>query len=116
MNDIEKQVAAISAECKSSTIREFGKKAFEHFNELRQLRAEPFTGPNANTAFRAHVMALMVYEFGITESSAATHYNYALKAVKANDPAAVEGLCRPDDKKGGRKTNLERARLASLSL
>jgi hypothetical protein len=43
-------------------------------------------------------------EFGISITSAATHYNHAFKVVKAADPVAVEGLGRPEGKNnGGRK-------------
>jgi hypothetical protein len=56
-----------------------------------------------NTAFRAKVMNSVVAKFGIGIASAATHYNHALKMQRAADPKSVEGLGRPEDKKGGRK-------------
>ena len=56
-----------------------------------------------NTRFRKTVMSYLMEEFGCTLASAATHYNDAFKFVKANDPASVNGLGRPEDKKGGRK-------------
>ena len=53
-------------------------------------------------SFRAKVMEGAVKHFGITQASAATHYNHALKMTRLADPKAVEGLGRPEDKKGGR--------------
>jgi hypothetical protein len=56
-----------------------------------------------NKKFRRDVMAWAMQEFDITVASAATHYNHALKLAQAANPASVEGLGRPEDKKGGRK-------------
>ena len=56
-----------------------------------------------NTAFRKAVMTSIMEDFGITLASAATHYNHAFITQKEADPASVEGLGRPEDKKGGRK-------------
>jgi hypothetical protein len=56
-----------------------------------------------NTAFRKAVMAHIMENFGITVASAATHYNHSFIQAKANAPELVEGLGRPEDKKGGRK-------------
>ena len=56
-----------------------------------------------NTEFRRAVMSFIVEEFGISVASAATHYNHAFKVAKEANPTAVEGLGRPEDKKGGRK-------------
>jgi hypothetical protein len=57
-----------------------------------------------NTKFRASVIAYAMEEFGISITSAATHYNHAFKVVKVADPVAVEGLGRPEGKNnGGRK-------------
>lgn len=56
-----------------------------------------------NAGFRAKVMNGVVTKFGISVASAATHYNHALKTQRAADPKSVEGLGRPEDKKGGRK-------------
>lgn len=53
-------------------------------------------------AFRAKVMDGAVNKFGISVASAATHYNHALKMARLASPTSVEGLGRPDDKKGGR--------------
>lgn len=52
--------------------------------------------------FRAKVMDSVSRKFGISVSSAATHYNHSLKMTRLNAPASVEGLGRPEDKKGGR--------------
>jgi len=53
-------------------------------------------------AFRAKVMDGTVAKFGISVASAATHYNHALKVQRLADEKSVEGLGRPEDKKGGR--------------
>ena len=67
------------------------------FGELLSQRAEL-----GNTGFRKAVMQAAVTQFGISIASAATHYNYSLKTVRGLDPSLVEGLGRPEDKKGGR--------------
>ncbi len=54
------------------------------------------------TAFRKKVMEGTVAKFGISLASAATHYNHSLKMQRLAEPSSVEGLGRPDDKKGGR--------------
>lgn len=56
-----------------------------------------------NTGFRKAVIGYLMEEFGITGASGATHYNHSFKLVKAANPELVEGLGRPEDKKGGRK-------------
>lgn len=76
-------------------IREF---AVSTFNSTLPQRAEL-----GNTKFRAEVMNLIIMAFGVSISSASTHYNHALQLAKKENPTAVEGLGRPDDKKGGRK-------------
>lgn len=68
-----------------------------------ELNASRKAGTLTNTQFRKNVMGDAMEAFGITLASAATHYNHALQAVKKATPAEVEGLGRPDDKKGGRK-------------
>lgn len=68
-----------------------------------ELNAQRKAGTLTNTAFRKHVMCAAMEAFGITLASAATHYNHAFQAMKKATPAEVEGLGRPDDKKGGRK-------------
>lgn len=67
------------------------------FGELLPQRSEL-----TNTGFRKAVMQAAVVQFGISIASAATHYNYSLKTVRSLDPSLVEGLGRPEDKKGGR--------------
>jgi hypothetical protein len=56
-----------------------------------------------NTEFRRAVMACIMEDFGCSLASAATHYNHSFKVVKTSNPELVEGLGRPEDKKGGRK-------------
>jgi hypothetical protein len=56
-----------------------------------------------NVEFRRTVMAMTCAAFDISIASAATHYNHALKLAKESNAAAVEGLGRSEDKKGGRK-------------
>jgi hypothetical protein len=68
-----------------------------------ELNAQRKAGTLTNTQFRKNVMCDAMEAFGITLASAATHYNHAFQAVKAATPTEVEGLGRPDDKKGGRK-------------
>lgn len=68
------------------------------FRELLPQRAEL-----GNTAFRKAVMDSIMEDFGCSLASAATHYNHSFKLVKSEDPTLVEGLGRPEDKKGGRK-------------
>ena len=77
-----------------------GIRAFvnQTFNE--QL---PNLGELGNIAFRAEVMNQAIMAFGISVGSAATHYNHALKQARIDNPEAVKGLGRPEDKKGGRK-------------
>lgn len=56
-----------------------------------------------DTGFRRRVMEETVMNFGISIASAATHYNHSLKAARLANPESVEGLGRPEGKKGGRK-------------
>jgi hypothetical protein len=56
-----------------------------------------------NAGFRAKVMGETITKFNISVASAATHYNFSLKAQRLADPKSVAGLGRPEDKKGGRK-------------
>lgn len=65
---------------------------------LPQFQSGELTG----TQLRKAVMDVAVNEFGTSIASAATHYNFALKQMRLVDPKAVEGLGRPEDKKGGR--------------
>jgi hypothetical protein len=52
--------------------------------------------------FRAKVMDGAIKKFEISMASAATHYNHSLKMARLMTPELVNGLGRPDDKKGGR--------------
>lgn len=76
-------------------IREF---AVSTFNSTLPQRAEL-----GNTKFRAEVMNLIIMAFGVSVSSASTHYNFAKTEAEKNTPDLVKGLGRADDKKGGRK-------------
>ena len=60
------------------------------------------SGELSNKDFRAKVMNGAIAKFEISVASAATHYNHALKMTRLESPKAVEGLGRPEDKKGGR--------------
>lgn len=60
------------------------------------------SGEMSGRDFRAKVCDDAANKFGITLAAAGTHYNYSLKQQRAADPKSVEGLGRPDDKKGGR--------------
>ncbi len=77
-------------------IRDFVLASFA--KTLPELQSGKLDGKN----FRAKVMGDAQKKFGITVASAATHYNHALKVNKETNASAVEGLGRPDDKKGGR--------------
>ena len=72
------------------------------FAELLPTRVNSREG---NTAFRKSVMASVMEDFGITLASAATHYNHSfIEAKKVPELVPLlEGLGRPEDKKGGRK-------------
>jgi hypothetical protein len=68
------------------------------FIELLPQRAQL-----GNTAFRKAVMDSIMEDFGCSLASAATHYNHAFKIARATHAEQLEGLGRPEDKKGGRK-------------
>jgi hypothetical protein len=76
------------------------------FLELIPTRVKTREG---NTAFRKTVIGFIMEEFGATLASAATHYNHAFinaRTLAATNPELaghLEGLGRPEDKKGGRK-------------
>lgn len=74
----------------------------EHVNE-KFASLLPKRTELGNTGFRKAVMQDAMTVFGISLASAATHYNHTLKFIKETDPTLVEGLGRPEDKKGGRK-------------
>lgn len=78
-------------------------KGIREFTNQTFARTLPQLGELGNTEFRREVMAQTILAFGISEASAATHYNHALKQARAANPEAVAGLGRPEDKKGGRK-------------
>lgn len=73
-----------------------------------------------NTAFRKNVIAFVMEDYGTTLASAATHYNCAfVEARKAAETdatllALLEGLGRPEDKKGGRKPKATAAATPSV--
>jgi len=77
-------------------IREYTNARFAKY--LPKFQSSELTG----AAFRAKVMEGTVAKFGISVASAATHYNHALKMTRLADEKSVEGLGRPEDKKGGR--------------
>lgn len=77
-------------------IREYTNARFTKYLSLFQA------GELTGSAFRAKVMDGTVKKFEISVASAATHYNHALKMARLASPASVEGLGRPEDKKGGR--------------
>ncbi len=77
------------------------------FKELLVERnAQPADSKTRNKEFRRDVMTWAISEFDISIASAATHYNHALKLAQKEIPAQVEGLGRPEDKKGGRKKKI----------
>src|ERR1700757_4502936 len=81
---------------------------------LAERNAKPADDKNRNKQFRKDVMLWAINEFNITVASAATHYNHALKLMQASNPASVEGLGRPEDKKGGRKRKVVDALLETV--
>jgi hypothetical protein len=79
----------------SKGIRPFVNASFaKHLVNLAEL---------GNTGFRRAVMQETMQEFNISALTAATHYNFSLKQQRANNPASVIGVGRPENKKGGRK-------------
>lgn len=77
-------------------IRDFTNARFA--KHLPKFQAGELTG----SAFRKKVMEDTIAKFAISVASAATHYNHALKTTRLATPEMVEGLGRPEDKKGGR--------------
>lgn len=77
-------------------IRDFTNARFA--NHLPKFQAGEMTG----SALRKKVMGDTIAKFAISVASAATHYNHALKTTRLATPEMVEGLGRPEDKKGGR--------------
>ena len=78
-------------------------KGIREFTNHTFKETLPKLGELGAIAFRREVMDQTIMAFGITVASAATHYNHALKMAKAENPEAVKGLGRSEDKKGGRK-------------
>jgi hypothetical protein len=72
------------------------------FTNARFTKYLPQLAELTNAGFRKKVMDGVIAKFDIGVASAATHYNHALKMARIETPAAVEGLGRPEDKKGGR--------------
>ena len=72
------------------------------FVELLPTRVNSREG---NVIFRKAVRFAVMEAFGATEASASTHYNHAFIQARKNPELAalLEGLGRPEDKKGGRK-------------
>ncbi len=99
---------------RQNTIRAVALQTFIALNEKR-LSGEYGTpvaemGPGkAATLFRRDVNTKLEKEFSISHASACSHYNYALTEMQKNAPEKVEGLGRPEEKKGGRKTKDGRA-------
>jgi len=79
-------------------------KGIREYTNARFAAALPklISGELTGTAFRKKVMDQTIKMHGISVASAATHYNHALKEQRIADPKSVEGLGRPEDKKGGR--------------
>jgi hypothetical protein len=95
------------------------------FLELLPTRENTRIG---NAKFRASVIGHVMEAFGATLAAAATHYNHAFIQAKAMlvDPKVddetkaklttqLEGLGRPEDKKGGRKKKVVEAAALELS-
>lgn len=76
------------------------------FIELLPARVNSREG---NIRFRKEVRCAVMEAFGATEASASTHYNHAfIEARKIPELATLlEGLGRPEDKKGGRKPKVK---------
>jgi hypothetical protein len=91
-------------------IRPYALARFTEYNTKRlageygPVQGDWYKDRVANKAFRKTVLADIAEAFGLDMAlQAPSHYNYALQAVKKETPELVAGLCRPDDKKGGRK-------------
>jgi len=77
-------------------------KGIRAYTNAKFVKLLPQLAELGNAGFRAKVMQAVVKKFEISVASAATHYNHALKTVRAESPELVAGLGRPEDKKGGR--------------
>ena len=78
-------------------------KGIRDFTNANFAKYLPNRDTLGNAGFRAQVMDETVVNFGISVDSAATHYNHSLKMARLANPKSVEGLGRPEGKKGGRK-------------
>jgi len=77
-------------------------KGIREYTNARFAKYLPQLGDLGAAGFRKKVMDGVVAKFGISTASAATHYNHSLKMQRLADPKSVDGLGRPEDKKGGR--------------
>jgi hypothetical protein len=77
-------------------------KGIREYTNARFAKYLPQLGELTAAGFRKKVMDGVVAKFEISVASAATHYNHALKQTRLADPKSVDGLGRPEDKKGGR--------------
>lgn len=77
-------------------------KGIRDYVNARFAKYLPELATLGNAGFRAKVMDGAIKKFEISVASAATHYNHALKMARLATPDLVEGLGRPEDKKGGR--------------
>jgi hypothetical protein len=78
-------------------------KGIRAYADRKFIELLPQRGELGNTLFRKTVIADIMEQFGTTLASAATHYNHAFKEARKTVPQMIEGLGRPEDKKGGRK-------------
>jgi hypothetical protein len=77
-------------------------KGIREYTNARFAEQLPKLAELGATGFRKSVMDAVIAQFTISVASAATHYNHALKEQRKTDPKSVEGVGRPEDKKGGR--------------
>ena len=77
-------------------------KGIREFTNAKFVELLPQLPELGGTGFRKAVMTAVVEQFGISINSAATHYNHSLKLAREENPTAVEGLGRPEGKRGGR--------------
>ena len=77
-------------------------QGIREFTNAKFAELLPQLGTLGGTGFRKAVMGAVQERFSISVASAATHYNHSLKMARLETPKAVEGLGRPEDKKGGR--------------
>lgn len=82
-----------------------GIRPYTNAKFIELARTAQFGDRKANAAFRANIIADVCEQFGISHASGATAYNNAfIEARKIPEVAdLLQGLGRPEDKKGGRK-------------